>query len=133
MKRPEEEVVEIILNNPRLETVGNDHLVGKIKFEDSKRIKLIQMADFYAGAMRYFFEEYEKRIKWLPCKFCLRRRKLCRHIIKTSPLVHLYEIKCFSELIYRDEKNKIITNGLFWEPANGRDSWKSMLFVDCFL
>jgi hypothetical protein len=132
LKKTEEFYISILTKSEAAPTLENGTIrIGdKVVFEDSKRAKLLQLADFFAGAMRYFFERYEERKHLLPCFMCRRRKNLCRHVVKHEPLEFRREISQISPLIYRADPDRILFKGLFLEPV---ELCNNFHFLNCKL
>lgn len=142
MKMPEEMGVHYLTELETATTIETDNgtvrIGQKVKFEDSKKIKLIQLADFYAGAIRYFFEEYDKRTIKLPCNNCISLRiksknkklNLCKHLIKKRPLSGIELIKPFAKSFYSEKDRGILLRGIYPDPP---EYYRQLWFIDCFL
>lgn len=146
MKRPEELGVNYLLRESKTAATindGNTPIGERVLFEDSKRAKLLQLADFYAGAARYFFEEYEKREHPLPCVACFgnigknhgartkfHQKSLCKAVLKKQPLVHFQEMRKLAPLVYKNDGHALL-HGFIWLPMTIPTA--QFMFVACLL
>ncbi len=133
-KRTEETVIKDYLAHYEVaatkEVDFSNHQVNAT-FRDSKEIKLIQLADIFAGILREFFEAYEKRKTLLPCAFCKFPKVLCKSIIRKESLAFSKGLKAAITITYKEStKNSVIFGGITPFPP---EIWSSLTFLDCLV
>ncbi len=110
-----------------VETDHNEKVI--ISYVDSKAEKLIQAADFFSGALRYFFEKYDETSPWpLRCDSCNSPTFLCSYSRKETPS-QLRGMVGYWRAIYpimsKDENGALDISTI---PAN---LMKKMKFLQC--
>lgn len=99
-------------------TVSSGH-VPKMEttFEDSRRVKLIQLADLFSGYVREFFENLNADSLSYQCRSCNPNRVLCKYgRTKTIP-PQLRPLSRIAKLLARDD-NLLFLRGLTLFPLD---------------
>lgn len=126
MKKVEEENVDYLIKElfhqrrPELP-------LPKPDFRDSKSTKLLQIADYVAGATREFFEVYEGRDKKLPCPLCRPRRPLCSYKRKRKGLEYSANFRRLIPLL-KAKYSHLLFGSVIINPV---ELWKTYKFLEC--